>query len=95
MHHHHPKSESHSLKLGRVHASLKEEEEEAAMDLTLLGRCNHSIYDMGSYGFWGTALAGGDAIVADGYSKFDHPLLNAIREHPPDRWTLLNVTSLN
>ena len=43
------------------------------MDFLLLTQANHTIYDYGSFGFWGAVLAGGTTMVADGY-RF--PLFN-------------------
>ena len=30
-------------------------------------QANHTIYDYGSFGFWGAVLAGGTTMLADGY----------------------------
>ena len=61
------------------------------MDFLLLTQANHTIYDYGSFGFWGAVLAGGTTMVADGY-RFpifltSQPLgfINFLqREAPPD-----------
>ena len=37
------------------------------MDFILLTQTNHTIYDYGSFGFWGALIAGGTTMVADGY----------------------------
>ena len=37
------------------------------LDIILLIQANHTIYDYGSFGFWGAVLAGGTTMVADGY----------------------------
>ena len=37
------------------------------MDFLLLTQTNHTIYDYGSFGFWGAVLAGGTTMLADGY----------------------------
>ena len=37
------------------------------MDFLLLTQANHTIYDYGSFGFWGAVLAGGTTMLADGY----------------------------
>ena len=67
---------------------------DALLDFSLLTLCNHSIYDMGSFGFWAASLAGGMTILADGYYQTPHPLLKAIKENPPEKWELLNVNEL-
>ena len=35
-------------------------------DLCLLASCNHSIHTYGTFGMWGSLLAGGDVIAATG-----------------------------
>ena len=57
-----------------VFPELMEEEEDGTqerdpviMDFLLLTQTNHTIYDYGSFGFWGSVLAGGTTMVADGY----------------------------
>ena len=44
------------------------------MDFILLTQTNHTIYDYGSFGFWGAVIAGGTTMVADGY-RFAFQLL--------------------
>ena len=44
------------------------------LDIILLIQANHTIYDYGSFGFWGAVLAGGKTMVADGY-RFGHQSL--------------------
>ena len=79
------------------------------MDFLLLTQTNHTIYDYGSFGFWGAVLAGGTTMVADGYrfalevnlsqfenlfcSKRPHMILAAIRTNPPEGWTRVNVAA--
>ena len=38
----------------------------AGYDLCLLASCNHSIHTYGTFGAWGSLLAGGDVIVPTG-----------------------------
>jgi len=61
------------------------------MDFLLLTQTNHTIYDYGSFGFWGAVLAGGTTMLADGYSEKPHPILAAIRKNPPKDWTRVDV----
>ena len=68
---------------------------EALLDFTVLSMCDHSIYDMGSFGFWSSSLAGGTTILADGYYQMPHPLLKAIKEQMPTNWDLINVKELS
>ena len=63
-------------------------------DFILLTQTNHSIYDYGSFAFWGAVLAGGQTIVADGYSQRVHPVLSAIKKFPPNNWKTKNVKTL-
>ena len=37
------------------------------IDFLLLTQAHHTIYDYGSFGFWGAVLAGGTTMLADGY----------------------------
>ena len=66
----------------------------AVTDFLLMTQANHTIYDYGSFAFWGAALAGGRTMVADGYSPRLHPILAAIKKSPPPGWTLVDVTKL-
>ena len=43
------------------------ESDPVIMDFLLLTQANHTIYDYGSFGFWGAVLAGGTTMLADGY----------------------------
>ena len=36
-------------------------------DLAVLSKCDHSILDYGTYGFWGAYLAGGRTILSEGH----------------------------
>ena len=47
------------------------ESDPVIMDLLVLTQANHTIYDYGSFGFWGAVLAGGTTMLADGY-RFAH-----------------------
>ena len=69
-------------------------EDPAVSDFILLTQTNHSIYDYGSFAFWGAVLAGGQTIVADGYSQRIHPVLSAIKKFPPNHWKTKNVKTL-
>ena len=64
-------------------------------DFILMTQANHSIYDYGSFGFWGAVLAGGKTILAEGYSEQIHTLLAAIKKFPPNHWKTKNIKSLN
>ena len=66
----------------------------AVTDFILLTQANHSIYDYGSFAFWGAVLAGGKTILADGYSQKTHPILAAVKKFPPNHWKTKNVKTL-
>ena len=63
-------------------------------DFILMTQVNHSIYDYGSFAFWGAVLAGGETLVAEGYSSKQHPMLTAIKKHPPPGWRTVDVSQL-
>ncbi|XP_037084139.1 galactoside alpha-(1,2)-fucosyltransferase 1-like isoform X2 [Pollicipes pollicipes] len=49
------------------------------LDLALLAACNHTVFDYGTYGFFGAFLAGGDMILADGFSELEHEIVTELR----------------
>jgi len=63
---------------GDVHV-LADAQASAAEDLALLAACNHSVYDYGTFGFFGAFLAGGDLVTADGNSEAEHELVTEFR----------------
>ena len=63
-------------------------------DFILMTQVNHTIYDYGSFAFWGAVLAGGTTFVADGYSSRLHPMLAAIKKHKPRGWNTVDVRKL-
>ena len=63
-------------------------------DFILMTQANHSIYDYGSFAFWGAVLAGGRTVVAEGYSQRTHPILAAIKKFPPNHWKTRDVKTL-
>ena len=40
-------------------------------DLAVLSKCNHSIYDYGTFGFWGAYLADGITVLGDAGPRYD------------------------
>jgi len=75
-----------------VFPELSRSRDPVIMDFLLLTQTNHTIYDYGSFGFWGAVLAGGTTMIADGYSDKPHPILAAIRKRPPEGWTRVDVS---
>lgn len=63
----------------------------AHFDLAVLSQCNHSVFDYGTFGFWGAYLAGGRAVMA-GMDNERHFLERRIREaNLSATWTILEV----
>ena len=68
--------------------------EPAVTDFILMTQTNATIYDYGSFAFWGAVLSGGQTMLADGYSSKLHPILAAVKKHPPPGWSLVDVSKL-
>ena len=66
----------------------------AVLDFTLLTQTNHSIYDYGSFAFWGAVLAGGRTRLAGGYSRVQHSILQSLHRYPIQDWTVVDVKSI-
>ena len=65
--------------LGNVHFVGNGDLSSPAYDLALMAHCNHSIIDIGSFGFWGAYLAGGETIYLTNYTLPDSPFLKAMK----------------
>lgn len=48
--------------------------------------CSVSIGSVGTYGFWGSYLAGGDTIIASGNSIIPHELVAMLETYPLPDW---------
>ena len=55
--------DAYPSELGPSHTGM----DTVAYDMATMARCNHTIYDYGTYGFWCAFLAGGRTIHAHGY----------------------------
>jgi len=57
-------------------------------DMSLLSRCNHSIITVGTFGWWGAWLAGGDTVYYRDYPKDVSTLRDNFRlgDYYPARW---------
>ena len=66
----------------------------AVLDFTLLTQTNHSIYDYGSFAFWGAVLAGGRTRLAGNYSRLSHSVLLSLNKHPIPDWTVVDVRTI-
>ena len=76
-----------------IFPQLHTEEGPMVTDFILATQANHSIYDYGSFGFWGAVLAGGKTMLADGYSD-QMLLLKAIKDSTPRGWQTVDIRSL-
>ena len=63
-------------------------------DFILMTQTNHSIYDYGSFAFWGAVLAGGRTRLAGNYSRLSHSVLLSLNKHPIPDWTVVDVRSI-
>lgn len=48
--------------------------------------CYFRTSSVGTYGFWGSYLAGGDTILAAGNSKIPHELVEMLEDYPISNW---------
>ena len=48
------------------------------LDLAILSKCNHSIFGLGTFGWWGAYLAGGNTILAKDYTQKPKYTMNFI-----------------
>ena len=76
-----------------IFPQLHTEEGPMVTDFILATQANHSIYDYGSFGFWGAVLAGGKTMLADGYSD-QMLLLKAIKDFTPKGWRTVDIRTL-
>uniref|UniRef100_UPI0035902D24 galactoside alpha-(1,2)-fucosyltransferase 2-like n=1 Tax=Myxine glutinosa TaxID=7769 RepID=UPI0035902D24 len=53
---------------------------EPQMDLAVLSNCNHTIFTVGTFGFWAAYLAGGDAIYLSNFTLPDSPFRLVFQE---------------
>lgn len=60
------------------------EDKTAIHDLALLSRCNHTIMTVGSYGWWGAWLAGGQVVYSKDVHKSGSPLERVFSKHKKD-----------
>ena len=47
---------------------------ERDLDLALAASCDHSVYDYGTFGFWGAFLAGGVTVLAEDINGRGEPV---------------------
>jgi galactoside 2-L-fucosyltransferase 1/2 len=61
----------------------------ASEDMAMLASCNHTIMNIGTYGWWGSWLAGGITIVNKIYPPFTPKLSASIEDYYPPKWILI------
>ena len=66
------------------------QQDPAHFDLAVLSHCNHSIFDYGTFGFWGAYLAGGITVLPD--LSHVYPLHGKIRNASLTDWHMLKLT---
>lgn len=60
----------------------------ASEDMAMLASCNHSIMNIGTYGWWGSWLAGGVTIACSKYPPFTPKLSSSFEDYFPPDWIL-------
>ena len=62
-------------------------------DLAVASMCNHSIYDYGTFGFWGAYLAGGHTILSQNISQgnFPNEEIENIKQVDIENWTFIDA----
>lgn len=76
-----------SLHFSSDHHPKVDKKRHIFFDLAVLSYCNHSIYDYGTFGFWGAYLANGITILADIGRQYQYN--KKIREANLTDWHLL------
>lgn len=71
-------------------------------DLSVMSSCNHSIYDYGTFGFWGAFLADGFAVTAQNLGEWSETdvvknqiaAIHNVAKANLDRWIWIDVEKL-
>ena len=56
------------------------------LDLAIASNCNHTIYDYGTFGFWGAYLAEGYTILAENMSQNTNVEVENIKAADLEHW---------
>ncbi|TRY61665.1 hypothetical protein TCAL_05746 [Tigriopus californicus] len=63
----------------------------AHFDLCIMSLCNHSIYDYGTFGFWGAYLAGGHTILAHNIGTGNNTEVETIKQANLPNWHFIDA----
>ena len=68
-----------------------------SFDLAVASKCNHSIFDYGTFGFWGAYLANGHTILAGNISQSEKAYKpeTSIKRARIEHWTFVEAYSDN
>ena len=66
------------------------------LDMSIAASCNHTIFDYGTFGFWGAFLAEGYTILAHNMSiENKHAVVENIRSAKLHNWDLIQAFPLS
>ena len=77
------------------HHSLNGNIQEDVFDLALLSKCNHSIYDYGTFGFWAAYIAGGHTVLADHPGNGNNEEIRNIKSAKLKNWHFIPAQEYN
>lgn len=63
----------------------------AHFDMCVMSLCNHSIYDYGTFGFWGAYLSGGHTILAHNIGTGNNSEVEAIKQANLPNWHFIDA----
>ncbi|XP_059092392.1 galactoside alpha-(1,2)-fucosyltransferase 2-like [Tigriopus californicus] len=61
------------------------------LDMAIMSKCNHSIFDYGTFGFWGAYLAGGHTILAHNIGTGMNPEVENVRQAELPNWHFIEA----
>lgn len=61
------------------------------LDMCIMSKCNHSIIDYGTFGFWGAYLAGGHTILAHNIGTGRNPEVENIKPAKLPNWHFIDA----
>eukprot|EP00094_Tigriopus_californicus_P009925 TCALIF_09571-PA protein Name:"Similar to Fut1 Galactoside 2-alpha-L-fucosyltransferase 1 (Rattus norvegicus)" AED:0.17 eAED:0.17 QI:91/0.66/0.75/1/0.33/0.25/4/58/194 len=63
------------------------------LDMCIMSKCNHSIVDYGTFGFWGAYLAGGHTIQAENIGTGFSIQVESIKQAKLSKWQFIEAHS--